>query len=293
MVFEASSTTIAVGRLWLAGGAVSAPATPAPKRAAGKSKSPSLPRRFPRINSLRSRRAWVVIPRFGSGQCGRKSFVNTADLGYRAPFQPPHRPRRQPQFETPHAMTNPALDLLLSRRSVSANSLTEPGPNAEELQLMLRAATRVPDHKKLVPWRFLLFQGEARAAFGKALAEICREEQKDSGAFRLENEEKRFLRAPLVIAVISRVVKNPAAPDWEQILSVVAACQNLILAATALGYGANWITEWCGYSEGVRRLLRLAENERVAGFVYVGTAKEKPPERERPDLDDIVTAWTP
>jgi nitroreductase len=188
---------------------------------------------------------------------------------------------------------NPALDLLLSRRSVSANSLTEPGPNAEELQLMLRAATRVPDHKKLAPWRFLLFQGEARAAFGKALAEICRVEQNDSGAFRLENEEKRFLRAPLVIAVISRVVKNPAAPDWEQILSAGAACQNLILAATSLGYGANWITEWYGYSEGVRLLLRLAENERVAGFVYVGTAKEKPAERERPELAEIVAAWTP
>jgi nitroreductase len=105
-------------------------------------------------------------------------------------------------------MTNPALDLLLSRRSVSANSLAEPGPNAEELQLMLRAATRVPDHKKLVPWRFLLFQGEARAEFGKVLAETCRTEEKDAGNFRLENEAKRFLRAPLVIAAISRVVKK-------------------------------------------------------------------------------------
>ena len=136
-------------------------------------------------------------------------------------------------------MTNPALDLLLTRRSVSANRLTEPGPDADELQLMLRAAARVPDHKKLAPWRFLLFQGEARAVFGKALAEICRDEEKDTGAFRLENEEKRFLRAPLVIAVISRVVKNPGAPDWEQILSAGAACQNLILAADALGYGAQ------------------------------------------------------
>ena len=182
-------------------------------------------------------------------------------------------------------MTNPAIDLLLTRRSVSANSLTEPGPTAAELEMMLRSATRVPDHKKLVPWRFLLFQGEARAAFGKILAAICRAEEKDPGAFRLENEEKRFLRAPLVIAVISRVVKNPGAPDWEQILSAGAACQNLILAATALGYGAQWITEWYGYSEGVRRALGLAENERVAGFVYVGTAKEEPDDRERPKLD--------
>ena len=109
-------------------------------------------------------------------------------------------------------MTNPTLDHLLTRRSVSANSLGEPGPNAAELEQILSAAARVPDHKKLVPWRFILFQGEARAGFGKILAAICRAEEKDPGAFRLENEAKRFLRAPLVIAVVSRVVKNPAAP---------------------------------------------------------------------------------
>jgi nitroreductase len=190
-------------------------------------------------------------------------------------------------------MTNPAIDLLLARRSVSANALGEPGPSAAEIELILKAASRVPDHKKLVPWRFLLFQGEARAAFGKVLAEICREEATDPGAFRLENEAKRFLRAPLVIAVISRVVKNPAAPEWEQILSAGAACQNLILAATALGYGAQWITEWCAYSEGVRQALSLAENERVAGFVYIGTAKETPEERERPTLGEIVAPLAP
>ncbi len=190
-------------------------------------------------------------------------------------------------------MTNPILDLLLTRRSVSANSLTEPGPSDDELELMLRAASRVPDHKKLVPWRFLLFQGEARAAFGTVLAEVCAAEEKDPGAFRLETERKRFLRAPVVIAVISRVVKNPAAPEWEQVLSAGAACQNLILAAAALGYGAQWITEWYGYSEGVRKALRLAENERIAGFVYVGTAKEKPEERERPKLSDVVAPWRP
>jgi nitroreductase len=190
-------------------------------------------------------------------------------------------------------MTNPTLDLLLRRRSVSANALGEPGPSRSELELMLRAASRVPDHKKLVPWRFILFQGDARAAFGKVLAETCREEEPDAGAFRLEAEAKRFLRAPLVIAVISRVVENKAAPDWEQILSCGAACQNLVLAANALGYGTQWITEWYGYSEGVRRALELAENERIAGFVYVGTPKEKPEERERPELSEIVAVWEP
>jgi nitroreductase len=93
--------------------------------------------------------------------------------------------------------------------------------------------------------------------------------------------------------VISRVVKNPAAPEWEQTLSAGAACQNLVLAVTALGYGVQWITEWCAYSKGVREALNLADNERVAGFIYIGTAKEKPEERERPQLADIVTRWRP
>ena len=189
-------------------------------------------------------------------------------------------------------MSNPTIDLLLTRRSVSANSLGEPGPNGAELELILRAASRVPDHKKLVPWRFLLFQGEARVSFGKVLAEVCRAEESGPGQFRLENEANRFMRAPIVIAVISRVVKNPAAPEWEQILSAGAACQNLLIAATALGFGVQWITEWCAYSKGVRQVLSLADNERIAGFVYIGTAKEKPEERERPALADIVAAWS-
>jgi nitroreductase len=123
------------------------------------------------------------------------------------------------------------------------------------------------------------------------LADVCRAEEAEPSAIRLELEAKRFMRAPVVIAVISRVTKNPAAPEWEQVLSAGAACQNLLVAATALGFGAQWITEWYAYSESVRRALRLAEGERVAGFVYVGTAKEKPDERERPALVDIVTAW--
>ena len=93
--------------------------------------------------------------------------------------------------------------------------------------------------------------------------------------------------------MISRVVKNPGAPEWEQVLSAGAACQNSLVAATALGYGAQWITEWYGYSLGVHAALKLADNERVAGFIYIGTAKEKPDERERPSLADIAQVWRP
>ena len=190
-------------------------------------------------------------------------------------------------------MSNPTLDHLLTRRSVSANSLGVPGPSEAELKQILTAASRVPDHKKLVPWRFMLFQGAAREAFGAVLAEVCRAEEPDAGTFRLQTEANRFSRAPLVIAVISRITKNPAAPEWEQVLSAGAACQNLIVATTALGFGTQWITEWYAYSEGVRKALKLADNERVAGFVYIGKSKEKPEERDRPQLADIVTSWQP
>jgi nitroreductase len=108
---------------------------------------------------------------------------------------------------------------------------------------------------------------------------------------RLETERGRLLRAPVVIAVISRIIDTPAVPEWEQVLSAGAVCQNLLTAAAALGYSANWITEWYTYSAGVREALGLAANERVAGFVYVGTAQERPEERERPALADIVSPW--
>lgn len=185
------------------------------------------------------------------------------------------------------------LELLLTRRSVKAAMLTEPGPNPDQLATILTAAARVPDHKKLVPWRFVVFEGEARAAFGRKLAETCAAEDKDApSSARLEIERTRLLRAPTVVAVISRVTPNPAAPEWEQILSCGAACQNLCLAANALGFGTCWLTEWYSFSAGVRTALRLADNERIAGFIYIGTAKERQPDRERPDLGTITTRWT-
>jgi nitroreductase len=161
-----------------------------------------------------------------------------------------------------------------------------------ELEKILTIAARVPDHKKLVPWRFIVFEGEARARMGELFAAACEaEETAPPSAVRLETERKRFLRAPLVVAVVSRVVRTPGAPEWEQVLSAGASAMSLCLAANAMGYGTSWITEWVAYSPRVRAGLGLAENERVAGFVHIGTAKERPEERERPRLSDIVTHW--
>ncbi len=191
-------------------------------------------------------------------------------------------------------MTTPLLDALLTRRSssVSGGLLGAPGPSPEQLTLILTAAARVPDHKKLAPWRFIVFEGEARAKFGAQLATILpAEDANPPSPARLELEAGRFLRAPLVVGVISRVTPVPAAPEWEQVLSAGAACQTLCLAANALGFGTNWITEWYGYSAGVKKVLSLAENERVAGFIYIGTASAKLPDRDRPKLEEIVSRW--
>jgi nitroreductase len=185
-----------------------------------------------------------------------------------------------------------ALELLLTRRSVKPDVLAEPGPSRAELTTILTAAARVPDHKKLAPWRFVLFQGEARAAFGEALARACAAEAKDPPSeVRLQTERTRLLRAPCVVAVISRVMPHPAAPEWEQVLSCGAACLNLCLAANALGYATCWLTEWYAYSPAVRAALGLTDNEKVAGFIYIGTPAKRQEDRERPDLKEIVTHW--
>lgn len=191
-------------------------------------------------------------------------------------------------------MLREMLDFLLARRSAKPALLMEPGPKPDEIDTILTIASRVPDHKKLAPWRFVVFEGEARARFGEVLADACCAEEKDPPSdVRLEAERGRLLRAPVVVAVISRVVDQPAAPEWEQVLSCGAACLNLCLAANALGYGTAWISEWYSYSPRVASALGIAANERIAGFVYIGTESERQADRERPPLSAIVSRWQP
>ena len=189
-------------------------------------------------------------------------------------------------------MTQSTLELLLTRRSVKAAALGEPGPSPAELERILTAAARVPDHKAVVPWRFIVFEGEARARFGELLADACLSEEKEPPSpVRLATERARLLRAPTVVAAVSRVIATPGAPEWEQVLSCGAACFSLCLAANAMGYGTCWITEWYSYSAGVRKALGLADSERPAGFIYIGTPKERQPERPRPELAAVVSRW--
>lgn len=187
------------------------------------------------------------------------------------------------------------MSLLKTRRSVVAKNIGEPGPNPDEVELLLQVGARVPDHGKLAPWRYVLFEGDARAKFGIELKQAFLGDNPDADENdeRVIFEENRFLRAPLVIAVISRVNPQAKVPEWEQILSSGAVCQNLLVGATALGYASQWLTEWYCYDSRVCAALGLAETERVAGFIYIGTAKEPPTERPRPVISEISTRWAP
>jgi nitroreductase len=179
----------------------------------------------------------------------------------------------------------------MQRRSTVAKDLKEPGPSNEELALLLRLAARVPDHGKLGPWRFLIFQGEARQTFGAHLARVLSGQEPSADQARLDFERDRFLRAPTVVAVISKTTSHPKAPKWEQELSSAAVCQNMLIGASALGYAAQWLTEWYAYDEDVNEVLGLGEGERVAGYLYLGSTDARPQERRRPSLEERVSYW--
>ena len=183
-------------------------------------------------------------------------------------------------------------DFLSTRRSTKIKHMAEPGPSATELQEILTIAARVPDHKKLVPFRFIVFEGDARGTFGKKLEEIFLRDNPEATPQQLEFERARFLRAPTVIGVVSCVKEHKDVPYWEQVLSAGAVAYNLCLAANAYGYGTNWITEWYSYHPEVNALLDLKDRETIAGFIYIGTATENNPERDRPNIGHITKFWT-
>lgn len=181
------------------------------------------------------------------------------------------------------------VGLLLTRRSGSAKAMTDPGPSPEQLRTILAAGARAPDHGKLAPWRFILFEGAARARMGALLAESLAENEATEE--RRAMERGRFLRAPVVVGVVSRVREAIPIPEWEQVLSAGAVCQNMLVAAHAQGFVANWITEWCAYHPRVKEALGLKSGERIAGFIYIGTAAAPLEERVRPDLDSLITRF--
>jgi nitroreductase len=185
-----------------------------------------------------------------------------------------------------------ALEPLDSRRSVPARQLGLPGPDDATVLRMLQSASRVPDHGKRVPFRFLRIAGDGRGALGEALAALTLQRDPQAGDSAIDKDRHRFSHAPLVIAVLA--VLDPSdtkIPEQERLLSAGCACFALLQAAQALGFGANWLTGWPAYDANVHALLGMGEHERVVGFVHIGTAAMAVPERERPDARALLTDW--
>ncbi len=206
--------------------------------------------------------------------------------------QPPLAPSPPPAPEfgdlvAPMA-SQAALELLARRRSTSAQLLMAPGPDDDQLQDLLRLAARAPDHGKLFPWRFIVLRGPAKADFACKLEDLARTQADPEKALIAL---RKLSAPPVAVCVVSRV-QGTRIPEWEQVLSAGSVCTLLLLAAQAMGFGANWITDWYSYDPGAGDLLGLGAGERVAGFVYLGTPTETPLERVRPDLAELITNWT-
>lgn len=185
------------------------------------------------------------------------------------------------------------LTLLKTRRSIPAVNISEPGPSQAQIDEMLTIAARVPDHGKMTPWRFILFRGDARREAGERTAKRLAEMRPDADPKLIETERNRFQRSPLVIAVVSHTMPSTKAPEWEQLLSAGAVCMNLVVAANAMGFSTQWLTEWVTYDAEALRILGLQPGEQLAGLIHIGTRNTEPFERPRPNLADLVTDWAP
>lgn len=189
-------------------------------------------------------------------------------------------------------MASSIIDHLLTRASAPINELAEPAPDDGQIETILKAASRVPDHGRLTPWRFILYRGDARKAVGEKLLELAEKREGPLPEGRRQQELTRFSRAPLVIGVVSCPRDNPKIPEWEMFLSGGAAAMNLVHAANALGFATNWITNWYSDTEEGRAILGLAPHERVVGFIHIGTHSGQVIERPRPDVATLYADWS-
>jgi nitroreductase len=182
------------------------------------------------------------------------------------------------------------IEMLRTRRSLSPQLMTGPGPNAAELETLLGIATRVPDHGKLAPWRFIIVEGDARDRLGEVVAAVFQAAHPGEDESRLAVERSRFSRAPMVVVVVSRAAPHVKIPEWEQVLSAGAVCMSLTIAANAMGFKTAWLTEWMAYDAKAREAIGLEPQETVAGFIHIGRG-EAQADRVRPDLAALVTRW--
>lgn len=180
---------------------------------------------------------------------------------------------------------------LRSRRSGKPRDLAAPAPNPEQLREMVSIAARTPDHGKLAPWRFVIVPDDRRDALATLITDAYRAEKPEAGRLEIEAMVQFAHQAPALIVVLSAPRKESHIPLWEQELSAGAACMNLLHAAHALGFAGGWLTTWPAFNETVRNAFG-GPDEKIAGFVFIGTPSKELEERPRPALDDILSVWT-
>ncbi len=195
-----------------------------------------------------------------------------------------------PDFGTPMPQKPSAevLDRLFFRRSASAVTLQAPGPSADEIDLLIRIGFRVPDHGKIGPWRIVRFTPEARRELVARLTDLA---QVQAVPGKATAALQKLAVPPEALMVVSSPQAGKGIPLWEQQQSAAAICQTLLIAAGAMGYGANWITDWYSYDDQARAVLGVQPHEAIAGFIYLGTSAEPPQERDRPDYASRVSWW--
>ena len=184
------------------------------------------------------------------------------------------------------------LELFENRRSLAPHRMSGPGPTSVELERLLRIACRVPDHGKLEPWRFILFEGQGREKASSLIADFFKADNPDADGKQIEIEASRLTRAPVVVGVVSSLKNTTKIPEWEQCLSAGAVCMALTLAASTMGFVTAWLTEWYSYDRRVLDALGLDPHEQMAGFIHIGRRADPPEERKRPNLAEIVTVYS-
>ena len=181
-----------------------------------------------------------------------------------------------------------ALELLQTR--VSRPILKEPAPDRSELEIIFNAALRAPDHARLRPWRFITIEGDQRTRLGELFIAAIKQATPDADDRTLGKAITKPLRAPMIIVVVASLQPHPKVPEIEQIISAGCAAQNILLAAHALGFGAMWRTGGMAYDPVVKRGLGLGGNERIIGFIYVGSTSGSERKIASLPIEDFVTS---
>lgn len=188
---------------------------------------------------------------------------------------------------------NALLETLHTRHSFPANQLSDPAPNEEQLNDILKCAIAAPDHGKLHPWRFIIIQAEARLALAEVFVKAAKIREPDISEQKLERLREKPLRSPLIVVIVSTLTpEHPKAPEIEQTLSAGAAVQLMQLGATALGFGSIWLSGANAYDENVKQALGIELKDQITGFLYLGTPPTTRPSRRRPELSDHVSQWS-